>query len=185
MNEFPNPSERTETPPSLSLADIAYVVFKHKLKILMIAAGAFCVAAGMIKFMPPPYQSEAKLLIHYVMETKSPTIRGNGAEAQVMSSDPRGESIINTEMEILRSFDLARQVVTNVGVERIVGKLVSSNAVDDAAGLILKNLMVEAPGKGKVIRIVFQHKDPSVIQPVMRELITNYKSKHVEIQDRK
>ena len=115
MNEFSNPGERSETPPGLSLADILYVLFRHKLKILIIAAGAFCVAAGMIKFMPPPYQSEAKLLIHYVMETKSPTMRGNGPEAQVMSSDPRGESIINTEMEILRSFDLARQVATMLG----------------------------------------------------------------------
>jgi len=181
MNEFPNSNESSEARPGLQISDVYYVLFRHKRKIAAIAALALAVAAAMVKFMAPPYQSEAKLLIHYVMETKSPTVRGNGTESQIMSSDPRGESIINTEMEILRSFDLARQVATNVGVERILGKVVTNNAVDSAAGFILKNLMVEAPGKGKVIRIVFQHKNESVIQPVMRELIQDYKLKHVEI----
>jgi len=38
MNEFPNPGERAETAPGLSVADVLYVVFRHKLKILIIAA---------------------------------------------------------------------------------------------------------------------------------------------------
>jgi succinoglycan biosynthesis transport protein ExoP len=182
MSEFREIDGVPDSPGAgMNVTDIYYLVFRHKWKIVAFALAGICGAMAVAKLMPPSYESEAKLLIHYVVETKSPTVRGTGNDAQIMSPDVRGETVIATEMEILRSFDLARQVATNVGTARIVGQGPATNDVDVAAEMILKSLMVEAPGKGKVIRIVYHHSDKTVVRPVMRELIRSYEAKHVAI----
>jgi len=167
--------------PGLKISDIYYALFRHKWKILVLSGLACIAALGMLKFMPASFESEAKLLIIYVMETKSPTARGAGPDSQIISPDVRGENTIYTEMEILRSYDLAREVATNIGTRKIVGPGPGSDDPDVAADLILKSLMVEAPGKGKVIRMVFHHKDRTLVQPVMRQLIQTYEARHVKI----
>src|SRR5438876_5846625 len=107
MNELRDGVEIDSEPVEngLKIMDIYYAIFRHKGKIALLSALACVLALGMVKFMPPAYESEVKLLIHYVMETKSPSVRGAGSDSQIMSPDARGESIINTEMEILRSFE--------------------------------------------------------------------------------
>jgi hypothetical protein len=56
-----------------------------------------------------PYQSDAKLYIRYVLESKSPGQVGVN-DSKLKSPDERGENIINSEVEILTSFDLAQQI---------------------------------------------------------------------------
>ena len=182
MNDYRDIEGTKEGPPApgLKVSDIYYVLFRHKWKIILLSLAGICGAGVVFKFRTSNYESEAKLLIHYVLETKSPTVRGVG-DSQIVSPDGHGESIIATEMEILRSFDLARQVATNVGIARITGKGPGSNDVDIAAELLGKNLTIDAPGKGKVIRILFHHSDKTLVQPVVRELIRAYEAKHVAI----
>jgi len=182
MSEFREIDEVTENPGGrVTVTDIYYLFFRHKWKICLFALAGICGAVAVLKLMPVSYESEAKLLIHYVVESKSPSVHGSGNDPQIMQVDAHGESVMATELEILRSFDLARQVATNVGIERIVGKGPGSKDVDVAAGIILKSLVVEAPGKGKIIRIVYRHSDKAIVQPVMRELIRSYEAKHVAI----
>src|SRR5690349_15580079 len=76
------------TPPALgiSLGDILYVVFRHKWKIISISLIGIIGALLLPLLMPPPYQSEAKLFIKYVLETKSPT-RVGGSESTIKPVD--------------------------------------------------------------------------------------------------
>src|SRR4051812_35329452 len=102
----------------MTVGDVYYILFRHKGKI-----GAFLCAAvaGLVivkLFSPPVYQSEAKLLIRYVLESKAlnPGVNDSG----VKSPDRGGENIINSELEILTSLDLAQQVAETVGPEKIL-----------------------------------------------------------------
>src|SRR5207249_9359220 len=97
------------------------VLFRHKWKIALISALGLVAALFLPLLMPVPYQSEAKLFIRYVLESKSPGQVG-GADSKVKSPDERGENIINTEMEILTSLDLAQEVATNITAEKILAK---------------------------------------------------------------
>src|SRR5687767_821791 len=107
-------SELQQPPPasSLKLDDIYFVIFRHKWKIALFAVVGFGIAAFIYFSTPPVYVSEAKVLIRYIVENKN--VNPVGADDQVKSPDKQGENIINSELEILSSLDLARQVVESI-----------------------------------------------------------------------
>ncbi|MDE2107197.1 MAG: hypothetical protein KGL39_58915, partial [Patescibacteria group bacterium] len=97
------------------------------------------------------------------------------------SPDRSGETIMNTELEILTSLDLARQVAETVGPERILALNGGGDDPDRAAAVILKGLTAEIPPNSSVIHIVFKHRDSTIVQPVLNQIIDSYLKKHVEI----
>ena len=163
---------------SLSLADIYHIFFRHKWKIALISAAGVLAALLLPFFMPVAYQSEAKLYIRYVLESKSPT-QTEANDPRIKSPDARGDSIINTEMEILTSLDLAQQVADTIGPEKILGP---GNTNSYYAGAVVrKSLTAEVPKNSSVIRLTFQHSNPDIVQPVLSQLIALYLKKHTQI----
>ena len=57
-------------PPGLNVQDILYVLFKHKWKILLCAAIGIGAAAAVFFRSPTVYESQAKLLVRYVVRHK-------------------------------------------------------------------------------------------------------------------
>lgn len=163
--------------PMLSLGDIYYIIFRHKWKILGISAFGLLLGLAAPLVFPPEYESEAKLLIKYVLDSRVPSQPG-GNEPRVTMPDAAGRNIINTELQILTSIDLAEEVATNVGPEKIVGK--NGNPVS-AALRIKNNLMFEVPNNSDVIRLVYRHSDPAVVQEVLAQVVNVYKQRHAEI----
>jgi uncharacterized protein involved in exopolysaccharide biosynthesis/Mrp family chromosome partitioning ATPase len=165
--------------PGLSLADIYYILFRHKWKILGLSA-AGVIAAALVYFLQPPiYSSEVKLFIRYVLEARLPS--GIGGDPQIKTPDPGGANIINSEIEIIKSLDLATQVVEAIGAERIIGKGSGETNKVLAAAILKKGLTVEVPPQSDILRIVFQHPNRDIVQPVLDQLIAAYLRKHVEI----
>src|SRR5258705_8478260 len=112
-----NAQQNAAPPPGINLDDILFVLFRHKWKILIIALLAAAAAAGVYFAWPLPYHSEARLLIKYVVDSKNPSQMGSG---KVTSPDDRGDTILNTELEVLGSFDLALEVANTVGPSNIL-----------------------------------------------------------------
>src|ERR1035437_5790524 len=99
-------------PPGMSLGDIYYVLFRHKWKIVLISILGL-IGAMVLQFVwPRSNQSGPRLFIKYVQDTKSPAQFGPG-DARVRTPDDLGDKILNTELEILTSLDLAQEVATN------------------------------------------------------------------------
>jgi Mrp family chromosome partitioning ATPase/uncharacterized protein involved in exopolysaccharide biosynthesis len=92
-----------------------------------------------------------------------------------------GASIINSEMEILTSFDLFKQVAVNVGPEKILAAMGGGNDPIRAANIVKNNLIVDAPKQTSVLHVIFRHPDPSVVQPVLNEVIVAYLAKHLQV----
>src|SRR5437868_4523198 len=113
----------------MGLGDIYYILFRQKWKIILCSAAGILVAGALFVLKPPPYQSEAKLLIRYITDSTTST----GVDSTVRSPDERGENIINTEVEILTSFDLAEQIVDKIGPEKIVDGSPGAKDRDKAA----------------------------------------------------
>jgi uncharacterized protein involved in exopolysaccharide biosynthesis/Mrp family chromosome partitioning ATPase len=164
--------------PGITLGDIYFVLFRHKWKIILSAAAGILAAVAALVVNRPLYQSEAKLFIRYILESKSPT--PDFMDSRIKSTDT-GANIINSEIEILTSLDLAQQVVDTIGAEKILAKAGGGKDRNQAATLVKEGLSVEVPYKSSVIRIVFQHPDPEVVQPVLNEVIDDYFKKHAEI----
>jgi len=163
----------------MTLGDIYYVLFRHKWKIISCSVAGLLAGVTLFVMQPSPYQSEAELFIRYVLESRfpGPTVDGS----KMISPDDRGQTIINSEIEILRSLDSAQQVADSIGPEKILAKAGGGKDRIQAAALVRKNLTVEVPAKSSVIRIVFQHPDAGIVQPVLKGLIDSYLKKHAEV----
>jgi len=164
----------------MTLGDIYYVLFRHKWKILLCSVAGLFAAFAFHVLRPPPFQSEARLFIRYVV-TDNKTLGPDGANGTTQSLDRGGETILNTELQILTSLDLAKQVAEIIGPDKILAKMGGGNDLNRAAGVIRNGLTAEAPPASSVIQIVFKHPDPGIIQPVLNQIIDSYLKKHVEI----
>lgn len=158
------------------MGDIYYVLFRHKWKIILCSITGILAAAAYYKYFPPPFQSEARLLIKYVVESQS--VASGGRET---SPDRGGDTIISTEVEILTSLDLAEEVAKNIGPEKIIGRPGGPNAINYAASIIASNLTVDVPIHSSVLHVVFAHKNQELVQPILNEIISQYFKRHVEI----
>src|SRR5215469_10968571 len=171
--------DQNTDPPAFTPGDIYFILFRHKWKIILLSLAGIAGAAAYWWFSPPPYQSEARLFIRYVLDNR--TLNADPKNAQMTSPDSMGQSIINSEMEILTSFDLAKEAAKNVGPDKILAKYGGGNDPLAAAGIIKKNLVVEAPKQDSVIHVVYSDADPSIVQPVLSEVISDYLDKHLQV----
>jgi uncharacterized protein involved in exopolysaccharide biosynthesis/Mrp family chromosome partitioning ATPase len=163
----------------LSLADVYYILFRRKWLILGLSVAGLSVAAAIYFLQPAAYSSEAKLLIRYVLEARVPS--GIGGEPQIKTPDAGGGGIINSEIEIIKSLDLAAQVAEVIGPEKILGKGGGETNKYLAAGILKKGLTVDVPMGTDILRMVFQHPNREIVQPVLEQFIIAYMRKHVEI----
>src|SRR5690349_945960 len=151
MNEeaIPQPS------PGLKLSDIYYVLFRHKWKILLISVLGVGIAAALPFIVSRPYQSDARIFIRYVLEERSPA--QTTGDSRVKSPDEGGASVINSEIAILTSLDLAQQVADSLGPQRILGRSTGTGSDDRfrAAKAINDGLSVVPPVRSSVVSISF------------------------------
>src|SRR5215211_647287 len=110
------PPNTPESPPSnLNVQSVLSALFKHKKKILFLAAIGFAAAAAYYVLSPPVYQSNAALLVRYVLDRSIvDPVDGTAAKAPKTAQ----ETIIDAEVQILRSWDLAVQVAQALGPKR-------------------------------------------------------------------
>jgi uncharacterized protein involved in exopolysaccharide biosynthesis/Mrp family chromosome partitioning ATPase len=170
---------RGQMPSKITVGDVWYALFRHKWKILTLAALGVVAAAVLYLITPPPYVSEAKLLVRYVVESRS--VEGPGPDGQVKTPPSTSENIINSESEIIQSLDLCRQVAEMIGPRKVLAKATGGSNVTEAAGMIYRGLSVDNPKKSNVIRVAMTHPDPEVAQLVLQHLIDLYFKRHVEI----
>jgi uncharacterized protein involved in exopolysaccharide biosynthesis/Mrp family chromosome partitioning ATPase len=156
------------------------VLFRHKWKILLLSLAGILAAAALHFVNPPPYQSQAELLIKYVPQAGTMPLMGS--DQKMIMPDSRGDDIINSEIQILTSMDLAAEAVTNIGSSNILFKASGGSDAIAAAILVRNNLRAEPANKGSsVIVVTFKHPDAQIVQPLLQEIITDYFQKHYEI----
>jgi uncharacterized protein involved in exopolysaccharide biosynthesis len=161
----------------MSLQDVYFILFRQKWIILFFSSVGLLAAVAACIFKPPQYQSEAELSVPYVVEGKSLSAPGD----QTRSLDERSDNIINTEVDLLQSLDLAEQVVQVITPERILAKAGGGSDTNGAAYMIKKNLTVESTPGSTSIRITFQHPDAGLVQPLLNTIIDAYFTKHFQM----
>src|SRR5687768_1381376 len=102
--------------PGLNTQDILLALFKHKWKLVFITTASLVGALGVYLRSPTLYQSEAKLLVRYVVDKSAID------KIDSTASSSRVTETMSSEAEILGSWDLAEEVAATVGPERLVGK---------------------------------------------------------------
>src|ERR1043166_1423516 len=95
------PQGMPATTHTLDLSDIYYVLFRHKWKILLCSIAGIAGALTLYRSDTPLYQSEAKLLVRYIVSGGKSEGPAAAHDQSKIVPDERGQSIMNTEVEIL------------------------------------------------------------------------------------
>jgi uncharacterized protein involved in exopolysaccharide biosynthesis/Mrp family chromosome partitioning ATPase len=170
--------QRDATQPSLNLDEILFILFRHKWKILLCTALGVAAAAKVYLDYQPVYESEAKLMLRYVVDRSI---------VDSLDSQPKtpgssyGDSLVNSELEILTSWDLAEQVAEAIGVERILPGNEGEVSKTAAARAILLGLGASAPRGGNIIYVSYKNADPKLTVQVLQELVSLYFVRHLEL----
>jgi len=171
--------DQNNEPPAMTPGDIYFILFRHKWKIILLSIAGVVAAGAYWWYFPPPYQSEAKVFVRYVLDTRP--LNTDPKNAQTTSPDEMGQSVINSEMEILTSYDLAQEAAKDVGPEKILAKYGGGSDPVRAGEIVKKNLVVESPKQDSVIHVVYSDADPTVVQPVLSQIISDYLDKHMQV----
>src|SRR3954463_5473522 len=106
---------------SLNLTNIFFALFKWKRTIVGLTLVGLIAAACVYSFYPKVYESDARLLVRYVLERS-----GYDPVDDVTGTSARGKSglttdaVIAAEVSILTSWDLAVQVAEALGPNRVL-----------------------------------------------------------------
>ncbi|MBA3386202.1 MAG: hypothetical protein H0T95_06215, partial [Chthoniobacterales bacterium] len=172
------PPNSPEAPASsFNVHDILSALFKHKKKILLLGVLGLGAACAFYLVSEPVFQSNATLLVRYVLD-RSIVDQVDGTA----SKGPRtNDTIINAEVQILKSWDLAVQVAQALGPKRVIPDSEKEPTVDAAAGTILGGLTVTTKKASNIIAVSYQNAHADVASLVLNELITRYFTKHLEV----
>ncbi len=175
-----------ERQASLTARDIAQVGFRHKTALLAMF-GLLSLLAFLYAFaLPPQYEAETKILVRQgrVDPVVSPT-----ADVPLAIRQPLAEEELNSEVEILLSDDVLRQVVSVCGLDRTKAAFsllrVFSSSDDPgtrtaAAVRGLKSTLKVVPvRKASVIQVSYRRRDAKQAAQVLQGLNAAYIDKHV------
>ena len=183
----------------VKLGDIFFALFKRKRTIMVCAALGIIATAAVYFLYPPSYESQAKLLVRYVLERSG--VDPVEAEKAGAASSTEGDRVIGAEMEILTSWDLAMEVAHAIGPQRLLPQaqdLVTqvartiglkqflphsgaSATETDAAISIVSGLKVISSKGSNIIFISYKNDNPEVATLVLQELLSRYFVKHLEV----
>jgi uncharacterized protein involved in exopolysaccharide biosynthesis/Mrp family chromosome partitioning ATPase len=164
----------TQHHSGINLSDILFALFKRKWTIVLCALLGIIAAAAFYFLYPPVYQSQAKLLVRYVLERSAVDPIDNTTKPNQASKNT--DSVIDSEVQIVTSWDLAAQVADAIGPKRLGA---ASSAA--AAGGIISGLQVTASKGSDVMLVSYKNRDPQLATLVLQELLSRYFVKHLEV----
>jgi uncharacterized protein involved in exopolysaccharide biosynthesis len=170
-------SEQEGHRSSLSFNEILFMLFRHKWKVLLFALAGLIAAVVVYFLTPPVYESQAKLLVRYVVDRSAIDNLDSANKTLGIPS----ESVINSEVEILTSTDLAMQVAEAIGVDHLARATGEKPIAAKVAQGISKAIKVKAIQETNIISVSYDNEDPELARQVLQELVTRYFDKHLEV----
>jgi len=161
---------------AFSLRRALVVLFSRgRLIAVVVAAVVLATLAGIV-FLPAHYRSEAKLMVRLGRESVviDPTARIGQAAVPMEGRDKE----INSEIELLKSRRLSETVVSQIGPNRILGRVPGSGSsaklVAEAIARVEEKANVEAIPDSNILAISYDSPDPELSRDVVARLIDAY-----------
>jgi uncharacterized protein involved in exopolysaccharide biosynthesis len=167
----------TQQHSGVNLNALLFALFKRKRTIMLCAAVGIIAAAAFYFFYPPVYESQAKLLVRYVLERSA--VDPIEAEKAAAASSNYTDRIIDAEMEILSSWDLAVQVAQAIGPKRLLPRSGQAASETEAAGAISSGLKAISNKGSNIIFVSYKNRDPQMAVLVLQELLSRYFFYHI------
>jgi uncharacterized protein involved in exopolysaccharide biosynthesis len=170
---------------SINVKDLVAIGFRHQRAMLLCFMAVFIGAVLVGILMPTNYQAHTRILVK--RERVDPVI-SPGQSAPVMVKDEVTEEELNSEVELLESDDVMKQVAIACGLQKrssLMGKIFGR---EDEAGKIAKaaqrlrgGLVIEPMKKTNLINVTYSSGDPQQAAQVLKALNEAYIRKHAEV----
>ncbi|HEX8322542.1 MAG TPA: hypothetical protein VF595_01395 [Tepidisphaeraceae bacterium] len=159
--------------------DLLFVLFWHRRKVSLFFVVALLLTAAVVLAMPSRFRSEATLLNKLGSETVTADATANLGGAVIQPVIQR-EMQMKTELEVLRSNEIALAVVRKVGPAILLnkGKTFSDSDQDPLfkqALLALKqNISLDTVPDSNVLTVAYESRDPALAQTVVSAYVDQY-----------
>jgi polysaccharide biosynthesis protein PslE len=169
---------------SVNIKGILTTLFKHKQKtVVTLVLGAILLGGYTVFFPAPPPSYVARSIIMVKQGREFVPVSEIGDQRLPA---PNYDAIINTEIQILTSKDLAGEVVHQIGPENIYPstseQLFSKELLNEAAVLKFSEDTAATRVAGtETIEITFRHEHPYMALKALSLLIEMFKDKHLEV----
>lgn len=177
MMQFP----RFERRPLPTLRDLVAVLFRQRWVILWSFVGVI-IALALSGFWTRKYEAHMEIL---VLRQRADAVVTPQPDSIPQITPEITEEDLNSEVELLRSDDLLRNVVLATGLEHnarsIFGHLDNAKALASATRALSKSLNVETIQKTNVISVSYRSNDPQLAARVLDAVENAYMAKHREV----
>lgn len=168
-----------------SLRDIVTIVFRHKRVVILSFLGILTGAVLAAVLHAPEYRASTKFLIE--RERLDPVI-SPGESTPPESRGEVTEEELNSEVELIESADVLRQVVVSCGLDQkksFLGSLFGAGndatRIAKAAKRLQSDLKIEVVRKSNVISVSYTADDPQLAARVLSALGDAYLKKNVAV----
>ena len=176
----------------VSVRDAASVFFRHKLLLCVTFLAVALGTAAITFLMPNEYESRMKILVKNTRSDVPITPEQTVGSTGTFFENDVSENQINSEIELLTSEDLLKQVVTECGlyggsssISVLLGLKEAPRSqatqVEEAAKRLAKDLVVTPVKKANIIEVKYASRSPEKAAAVLRKLGDLYLEKHVKL----
>jgi uncharacterized protein involved in exopolysaccharide biosynthesis len=146
-------------------------------KVIVLVFAIFLIASSVVYLvLPKNYESEMKILVKNDRALLVVT-PGNGNDDSSNRNQDVSESIVNSEVDLLKSKDLLRSVVVDAKLYEPYNK--NSRDIERATTALSKKLKIDTARKSDVIDITYKNSDPDLAAFVLNNLGEKFMNSHV------
>lgn len=177
--------KRSISEPVPSLRDLVAVLFRRRRLILISFALVFA-SALLYAFWSPPYRAEMKVLVR--RGRLDPPMTAQSTAVSEFTRNDITEEEMNSEVELLKNFDLLRKVVLVSNLQGAESSIWRWRRKDEevriarAVRRLAKRLQVEPVRKTRMITVSYRSSDPAQGARVLSSLATIYMEKHLAVR---
>jgi uncharacterized protein involved in exopolysaccharide biosynthesis len=148
---------------------------------LIVFAGTFLVTVALVFLLPTKYESQMKLLVG---DERPDLVISPKDDKTIPLPEELAEIRVNSEIELLTSRDVLRQVVIKSHLSQEPGTVAASGgpspiSLDRAVHSLERHLEISPVKKSEIITVAYRAKSPEVANAVLKNLAETYLGKHL------
>ena len=161
-------------PYDLTTRELLSILFRERLKLIIVFVGLCALVVGYSYLLTPYYEATTRLLVKTGREFQT---RSDPNQPVVAVPSSTKQEIVNSEIQILNSRDLALAVIDRIGAD----KLYPGVTADTALRSFQSDLKVSPVEQADVIDVSYKNRDRDVAISALGALVELYQQKHAEM----
>lgn len=158
--------------PHVSFVDMLAMIWRERRTAAVVALAILALGGAVVFMTPRTYEAKTRLLIRMGQEyVFQPRVGASGAGAA-----PQIQEVVNAELRLLASPELARRTIARVGLGRLYPDLGPASATSEAVAerAFARDFSAEPTPNAPVISLAFSHRNRTIAAQTLDALTAEY-----------